>query len=422
MKNIIEELSWRNLIQDKVPGLKKRLNKPITIYIGFDPSSSSLHIGNIVPIIILIHFKKFGHNSIALVGGATGFIGDPSERHKKREIINENILKKNTISIETQIYKLFSYFSEKIELLNNFDWIKNIYFIDFIKNIGIHFSVNYLISKKSMEKRIKKGIYFNEFSYPLIQGYDFLYLNKEKNCQLQVGGSDQWGNITIGIELIKKKTKKKAYGLTFPLITNSNGIKFGKSNNEKENIWLNEKKTSPYKFYQFWINLSDLEVKKYIKIYTFLSKKEINSLIVKHEKYPNKRLLQKKLACYMTKWIHGDKKYQMIVNITSTLFNKDHKILSLLKEKDYMFIYKNIPHSHISKKKIEKGILLSDLMKEIGFFSSKSRANHAIKTKSIYINKIITKENITINKKNLINKKYILFQFGKKNFFILMTK
>lgn len=419
MKNIIDELSWRGLIQNKVPGIENQLKKSTTLYTGFDPTSDSLHLGNLVPIIILIHFQKMGHKSLALIGEATGFIGDPSEKHDSRILLDKKSLHKNTKSIKNQIIRLIKSYSEKIELLNNIDWIRNISFLEFIREIGIFFTINYLISKDSVKKRIKNkknGISFTEFSYSLIQGYDFLYLNKVKNCKLQIGGSDQWGNITTGIELIRKKTGKKVYGFTFPLITKSNGEKFGKSNNG-DNIWLDKNKTSPYKFYQFWMNVSDREVENYIKIYTFLSKEIIENLIFNHRKDPSKRILQKKLAFEVTRWIHGTELSKKIMRISNILFEK--KNLELLDEKTLMMIYDNIPHMFLSNVEFKKGVFLLDVIKNSGFFNSKSEANRAIKANSILLNKKIIKENILLTKVSIIGKKYILFQFGKKEFFIL---
>ncbi|BBA17478.1 tyrosine--tRNA ligase [Blattabacterium cuenoti] len=421
MQNIIDELSWRGLIKNKVPGVENQLKKPTTMYIGFDPTSDSLHVGSLLPIIMLIHFQKKGHKSLALIGGSTGFIGDPSEKKDRRIFLSKKNLEKNSESIKNQILRLLKVYSKKIELLNNFDWIKNIPFIDFIREIGKYITVNQMISKDSVKKRIhnkKNGISFTEFSYSLIQGYDFLYLNQVKNCQLQVGGSDQWGNITTGIELIRKKTGKKVYGFTFPLITQSNGIKFGKSE-KGENIWLDEKKTSPYKFYQFWMNLSDFEIEKYIKIYTFLSKEKIENLIFEHKKHPNRRFLQRKLANEITEWVHGNEISKKMIEITSILFGKKNKPLQLLNEKTFISIYNHIPHMFISYENFEKGIFLLDLLKKSGFFSSKSKANRALKENSIHLNQILVKENILIKKENIIGKKYILFQFGKKEFFII---
>ncbi|WP_185862104.1 tyrosine--tRNA ligase [Blattabacterium cuenoti] len=420
MKNIMEELSWRGLIKNKVPGIENQLKKPTTMYIGFDPTSDSLHLGSLLPIIMLIHFQKMGHKTLVLIGGATGLIGDPSGKCNSRILLDKKNLHNNAESIKIQISKLMSFFSEKTELLNNFDWLKNISFLEFIRKIGKHFTVNYIISKNSVKNRINKkdGISFMEFSYTLIQGYDFYYLNQVKNCLLQIGGSDQWGNIITGIELIKKKTGKIAYGFTFPLITKPNGIKFGKSE-KGENIWLDKNKTSPYKFYQFWMNISDFEIEKYIKIYTFFSKKKIEKLIFQHKKNPSKRLLQKKLAYEITKWVHGNKISKEIIKITHILFQKKNGNLQLLDDKTFVSIYDHIPHILFPHEKFEKGIFLLDFLKKSGFFTSKNEANRALKANSIFLNKIITKKNILLKKENIIGKKYILLQFGKKEFFMI---
>ncbi|WP_185859855.1 tyrosine--tRNA ligase [Blattabacterium cuenoti] len=424
MQNIIDELSWRGLIQNKVPGVEKQLKKRTTIYIGFDPTSDSLHLGSLLPIIILIHFQKFGHKSIVLIGGATGFIGDPSEKKDQRIFLSREILQKNTESIKKQLSRLLDFCSEKVELLNNFNWIKKISLLDFIRYVGKHFTINYMMSKDSVKKRIynnkNNGMSFTEFSYSLIQGYDFLYLNQEKNCLLQIGGSDQWGNITTGIELIRKKTGKKAYGMTFPLVTKADGIKFGKSE-KGENIWLDRKRTTPYKFYQFWMNVSDKEIENFIKIYTFFSRNKIDSLILTHRENPEKRFLQKKVAEEITKWVHGKDAYEEVVKISYVLFGKKYinELLLSLDEKTLFSIYENIPHMKLPYKEFEKGVFLLDILKKSSFFTSKSEANRALNLNSIYINKKLIKKNILLHRENLIGKKYILFQFGKKNFFIM---
>lgn len=424
MQNIIDELSWRGLIQNKVPGVEKQLKKRTTIYVGFDPTSDSLHLGSLLPIIILIHFQRLGHKSIVLIGGATGLIGDPSEKKDQRIFFSLETLQKNTESIKKQLSRLLEFYSEKTELLNNFSWIKKISLLDFLRNVGKHFTINYMMSKESVKKRTynnkNNGISFTEFSYSLIQGYDFLYLNQEKDCLLQIGGSDQWGNITTGIELIRKKTGKKAYGITFPLVTKADGKKFGKSE-KGENIWLDRKYTTPYKFYQFWMNVSDKEIEKFIKIYTFFSKEKIESLILKHRKNPEKRFLQKKVAEEITQWVHGKEAYEEVVKISHVLFGKKYinELLLSLDEKIFFSIYENIPHMKLLYKEFEKGVFLLDVLKRSSFFTSKSEANRALNLNSIFINKKLIKKNIILHKENLIGKKYILFQFGKKNFFII---
>ncbi len=424
MKNIINELSWRGLIQDKVFGIENISYKPI-IYIGFDPTSDSLHIGSIIPIIIIIHLKKNGYNVLVLIGGATGLIGDPSDRYEKKKFLHKDILKKNIKYIKKQIFNLLNFFSVKIELFNNYDWIKNLSFLDFLNEVGNNFSVNYLISKKFIKKRFtnkKNGLSITELIYSLIQGYDFFYLNNIKNCLIQIGGSDQWGNITIGIDLIRKKTGKKAYGFTFPLITKSDGKKFGKSE-ESGNIWLDKNKTSPYQFYQFWINTADNEVEKLIKMYTFFTKEKIKELIYKHNKNPNKRILQKVLADEITKWVHGVNIHKEITKVIYILFNKKNiNNLDCLNEIDCSFIYKHLPNKVMSKKYLKNGIFVSDLLKNSGFFSSKKKAIHCIKINTIYINKVKVKYNFLVGTKNIICKEYILLQYGKKNFFMIKIK
>lgn len=424
MKDIIDEFLWRGLIKDKVNGIRNLLNKNYTkIYVGFDPTADSLHIGNLLPIIMLLHFQKNGHYPMILIGGATGLIGDPSEKWKKRNVLDKKNIEKNIIFIKNQIKNLLIYHKSKMKFFNNINWIKNISSIKLICEIGNFFTIKYLMGKNSVKNRMKNkedGISFSEFSYSIFQAYDFYYLNKKQNCKIQIGGSDQWGNITSGIDLIKKKTGKKVYAITFPLITNKNGKKFGKSEKE-ENIWLDKKKTTPYKFYQFLINLSDNEVEKLIKLYTFYKKEKINELIKEHKKNPKERKLQKILATYLTKWIHGHEVYKKIHNIISILFNKETKI-KFLKENDVHEIYSNIPNFILSNKILKKGITLIDLLILSKLFTSKKKANHAIIKKSIFINKIIVLKNRIINKNDIIGKRYILLQFGKKNFLMIKIK
>ncbi|WP_185872724.1 tyrosine--tRNA ligase [Blattabacterium cuenoti] len=422
MKNIIDELSWRGLIKTTVSGIEKQLQNPTTIYIGFDPTSDSLHLGNLLPVVLLIHFQKMGHKSLALIGGATSMIGDPSGKNEKRIIsFNQKILHYNITSITKQLHNLFTFYlkDKNIEILNNLNWIKKLDILFFLRKIGKEISVNYLMAKESVKNRIENnqhdGISFMEFSYSLLQGYDFYYLNKKKNCLLQAGGSDQWGNIITGIDIIRKISKKKVYGLTFPLITNSSGKKFGKSE-KGENIWLDHKRTTPYKFYQFFINLSDNEIEKFVKLYTFFSKEKINQLIINHRKCPENRLLQKTVAFTVTKWVHGKTISEELSAISTILFEK-HNINSLLNEKMLYYIFKHIPNLLISYEKFKQGIFLTDLLKH--FFTSKTNILRAIKNHSISINKQIIKNNIVIQQQHIIGLKYILLKFGKKKFFII---
>ncbi|WP_185882386.1 tyrosine--tRNA ligase [Blattabacterium cuenoti] len=421
MQNILDELSWRGLIKNTVSGIEKQLQNPTTIYIGFDPTSDSLHLGNLIPIVLLIHFQKLGHKSLALIGGATSMIGDPSGKTKKRIMsFNKKILNDNTISITKQLHQLFTFYlkDKNIEILNNYHWINKLDILFFLRTIGKEISINYLLAKDSVKKRIENnqddGMSFMEFSYSLLQGYDFYYLNNKKNCFLQAGGSDQWGNIITGIDIIRKITKKKVYGLTFPLITNSYGTKFGKSE-EGENIWLDHKRTTPYKFYQFFINLSDTEIEKFVKWYTFFSKEKINQLIIQHRKYPENRKLQKIVAFTVTQWVHGKKISEEVSNISKILFENNN--LNYLNDKILFSIFQHIPNFIISYEIFQQGIFLIDLLKH--FFTSKKNILHAIKHNSISINKKIIKENIVIQPKHIIGLKYILLKFGKKHFFII---
>ncbi|WGH26487.1 MAG: tyrosine--tRNA ligase [Candidatus Bostrichicola ureolyticus] len=412
MKKILNELTWRGLVQNCTPGIYSEYKK-ITLYTGFDPTSDSLHIGNLVPISILVHFQNAGHNPLIIIGGATAMIGDPSYKNTERQLLNNDVIENNINSIKSQLDRFLDF-----ELLNNYDWIKDISFLNFARNIGKYITINYMIAKDSVKKRLyNNGMSFTEFTYQLIQGYDFLYLYKTKNCILQIGGSDQWGNITTGIELIKKKLSVTAYGLTVPLITKNDGSKIGKTE-KGTNIWIDPKRTSPYKFYQFWLNISDNEAEKFIKFYTFLSKFEIENLIIKHRQSPNKRLLQKKIASEITKWIHGNKAYEKAVNTSYILFSKN--IDELKKINKDISIFNGVPKVEISKEYLEKGITIVDiLVKYSNFLSSKNAVYRLIKSKAILVNKTIVYENMCLTTKDLIAERYILLQISKKNFFII---
>lgn len=425
MKEIIKEFKWRGLIHDIVPGINKNFKKNITIYVGFDPTSDSLHIGNIIALIMLIHFKRWGYKTLIVIGGATGLIGDPSGRKKKRNILNKKKIKKNIKNIKSQINKILNIKYNKIKILNNHNWIKKISFLFFLKKIGKYITINYLMAKKSIKNRLflkkNEGISFTEFSYQLIQAYDYFYLFKKKNCFLQIGGSDQWGNITTGIDLIKKKTGDIVYGLTFPLITKRDGKKMGKSENKK-NIWINSKKTSFYDFYQFWINCSDYEAEKFIKIYTFLSKKEIDFLIFEHRLYPNKKLLQKKLALEITNFIHGKKLCKKAIITSNILFGKySFNFLKKINESTFLSLFGFLPIKKIKKNIFIKGLSIKDaLFTENGkFFSSKNEILRSLKENSISVNKNKVKKNFIFNKNQLIAKKYFLIKKGKKKFFVI---
>ncbi|YCJ95277.1 MAG: tyrosine--tRNA ligase [Candidatus Karelsulcia muelleri] len=419
MINLIQEFLWRGLIHNTTYSKysKKIKNEKITLYTGFDPTSKSLHIGNLVAIIMLIHFQRSGNKIISVIGGGTGMIGDPSGKNSERIIIKKESLQKNIKNIKKQLSFFLDFHYN--EILNNYEWLKKTLFIDFAKDIGKYFTINYMLSKDSIKKRIykKNSISFTEFTYQLLQAYDFLYLYKKKNCSLQIGGSDQWGNITSGIELIRKKLGIKVNGLTFPLITKLDGSKFGKTE-KGDNIWIDPNLTSPYEFYQFWINISDDQAKKYIKIYTFLKKEEIKEIIFFHEKNPNLKLIQKKIASEITIFVHGKKIFEKIKFISNILFKKE-KILTNLSKNDIKSIYENIPHKNLFIDINFKIPILDLLVNKSNFIKSKKEAIRHLKCNSILINKKIIKENFFLKKKDLISESYVLLQKGKKNFFMI---
>ncbi|WP_110473441.1 tyrosine--tRNA ligase [Candidatus Karelsulcia muelleri] len=418
MINLIQEFLWRGLIHNTTYSKKIKIkNEKITLYTGFDPTSKSLHIGNLVAIIMLIHFKRSGNKIISVIGGGTGMIGDPSGKNSERIIIKKESLQKNIKNIKKQLSFFLDFNSN--EILNNYEWLKKTLFIDFAKDIGKYFPINYMLSKDSIKKRISKknSISFTEFTYQLLQAYDFLYLYKKKNCSLQIGGSDQWGNITSGIELIRKKLGIKVNGLTFPLITKLDGSKFGKTE-KGDNIWIDPNLTSPYEFYQFWINISDDQAKKYIKIYTFLKKEEIKEIIFFHEKNPNLKLIQKKIASEITIFVHGKKIFEKIKFISNILFKKE-KILTNLSKNDIKSIYENIPHKNLFIDLNFQIPILDLLVNKSNFIKSKKEAIRHLKCNSILINKKIIKENFFLKKKDLISESYVLLQKGKKNFFLI---
>ncbi|WP_259285658.1 tyrosine--tRNA ligase [Candidatus Karelsulcia muelleri] len=412
MNNLIQELLWRGLIHDTTYSESEQIkNEIITLYTGFDPTYKSLHIGNLVAIIMLIHFKKSGDNIISVIGGGTGMIGDPSGKDGERILKKKELLYIFCLKKQLSLYLDF----KNHEIFNNYEWLKNKLFIEFTRDIGKYFTINYLLTKDSIKRRISNNnsISFTEFTYQLLQAYDFLYLYKEKNCSLQIGGSDQWGNITSGIELIRKKRGVKVNGLTFPLITKLDGSKFGKSENG-ENIWIDKNLTSPYKFYQFWINIADEQAKKYIKIYTFLKKEEIKEIIFYHENDPKLKLIQKKLADAVTIFIHGKKTFEKIKFISNIIFNKK-KIINEINKNDIILIYKNIPHKKIY---LSKNIPIIDLLvNKSEFLKSKKEAIKQLKLNSISINKKKIDEKFILKKKNFIS--YLLLQRGKKQFFMI---
>ena len=429
MKEFIKELKWRGMLHDVIPGTEEHLSKNKTIgYVGFDPTSDSLHIGSLVPIFILKHFQNAGHTPIVLLGGATGMIGDPSGKSDERNLLDKKILKYNEKKLKLQFEKFLDFksnISNKAVLVNNYDWMSKFSIIDFSRDIGKHITVNYMMAKESVKKRISKdttqGMSFTEFTYQLIQGYDFLYLFKEMNCLLQMGGSDQWGNITTGTELIRRKENKKAYAMTCPLIKKSDGSKFGKS--EGGNIWLDKNKTSVYKFYQYWLNITDEDAISYIKVFTFLSKDKAEDLIHEHNKDKARRVLQNKIAEVVTIMVHGEQDLNNSIRASKVLFGKSSKEdLESLDEITFTEIFEGVPSSTISTSKLSKGIEIENLLaSDTNFLKSVSEARRSLKENSISINKNKIAENYKVSNTDLINNKYILLQRGKKNYYLLIV-
>ena len=423
MKTIdfVDELRWRGLLQDIMPGTEELLKKEIvTGYIGFDPTADSLHIGHLTQVFTLLRLQKAGHKPIALVGGATGMVGDPSGKSAERNLLDEAALNKNVDGIKKQLEKFLDFNSDKngAELVNNYDWMKDYSFLTFIRDIGKHLTVNYMLAKDSVKNRLETGMSFTEFSYQLLQAFDFYQLHQTKNCKLQMGGSDQWGNITSGTELIRRKCGGEAYAVTTTLIKKADGTKFGKT--ESGSVWLDRTKTSPYKFYQFWINTSDADAKNWIKIFTFLTKEEIDTLTAEHEKDPGKRILQKTLAKELTSLVHSEEDYNAAVEASSVLFNGELKDLSKLDEETFLEIFEGVPQFNINKSELEGTINVLDFLAEkTQILPSKSEARKLIQGGGISINKSkVDTHELLLNTSFLINNKYILIQKGKKNYFL----
>ncbi len=427
--NLVEELTWRGMVHDIMPGTEEQLNKEITsAYIGFDPTADSLHIGSLVPIILLMHLERAGHKPYALIGGATGMIGDPSGKSDERNLLDEETLNKNVAGIKNVLSRFLDFNSSNENapvLVNNYDWMKNFSFIDFARDVGKRITVNYMMAKDSVKKRLSaessSGMSFTEFTYQLIQGYDFYHLYKEHNCLLQMGGSDQWGNITTGTELVRRMggENAKAYAMTCPLITKADGTKFGKT--EGGNVWLTKDRTSPYKFYQFWLNTSDEDVKKFIKIYTFLSKEEIDTLIGEHDEAPHMRVLQKRLADEVTTLVHGIEELEKAKKATQILFGKSSsEDLKTLDSETFLAVFDGVPQAEISRVEIEEGLdMIGALAAKTNFLKSNGDAKRELKQNSISVNKEKVKEDFIINQDNLINNEFVLLQKGKKNYFII---
>lgn len=426
MKDFVEELRWRNMIHTIMPGTEDQLKKGMqTAYVGIDPTADSLHIGHLVSIMIMAHFQACGHRPLIVVGGATGMIGDPSFKSSERVLLTPETINHNLQCIKKQVSKFLN-FDENTpnhaQILNNYDWTKEWSFIDFIREIGKHITVNYMMAKDSVKKRIETGISFTEFSYQLLQGYDYYYLYKNYDCRLQLGGSDQWGNITTGTELIKRMDNGEAFAITCPLITKSDGKKFGKT--EKGNIWLDREKTSPYQFYQFWLNLSDEDAKRFIRIFTLMSQEEIEALESEHDKQPESRLLQKALAKDITIRVHSQEDYDNAIEASQILFGKGTKeSLSKLDEMTFLSVFDGVPQFTVSKSEIENGIGIIDLLADkTQILSSKGEVRRELKGNSLSINKEKITETFVTDKSCLLNDKYILVQKGKKNYFIIIAQ
>lgn len=429
--NFVEELKWRGMIHDIMPGTEEQLEKEMTTaYVGIDPTADSLHIGHLVSVMMLRHFQIAGHKPLALVGGATGMIGDPSGKSQERNLLTEETLRHNENCLKQQLAKFLDFYSDKpnaAELVNNYDWMKEFSFLDFIRDIGKHITVNYMMSKDSVKKRLgsesRDGLSFTEFTYQLVQGYDFLHLYNDKGCKLQMGGSDQWGNITTGTELIRRKTGGEAFALTCPLITKADGGKFGKT--ESGNVWLDPERTSPYAFYQFWLNTSDTDAEKYIKIFTLLSRDEIETLVAEHQEAPHMRKLQKRLAEIVTELVHGKEALETAIEASQILFGKGvTNTLRKLDEKTLLAVFDGVPTFNISKEELAAGIGIMDLVAEkTKALPSKGEARRTIKGGGLGLNKEkVTADDLVVKTDDLLNDKYLLIQKGKKNYILIIAE
>ncbi|MFT3751743.1 MAG: tyrosine--tRNA ligase [Paludibacter sp.] len=429
--NFIDELQWRGMIHTQMPGTEEQLAKEMTAaYVGIDPTADSLHIGHLVSVMMLKHFQRAGHKPIALVGGATGMIGDPSGKSAERNLLDEAALRHNQECIKQQLKKFLDFDSDApnaAELVNNYDWMKDYSFLNFIRDIGKHITVNYMMAKDSVKKRLSNesnvGMSFTEFSYQLLQGFDFLHLYQTKNCKLQMGGSDQWGNITTGTELIRRKTGGEAFALVCPLITKADGGKFGKT--ESGNVWLDRRYTSPYKFYQFWLNVSDADAEKYIKIFTAIGKVEVDSLVAEHAQAPHLRILQKRLAQEVTVMVHSEEDYNAAVEASTILFgNSTSEALKKLDEETLLAVFDGVPQFTISRELLETGVKAIDLLTENApVFPSKGEMRKLVQSGGVSINKEkLESQDEVLNDSKLLNNKYLLVQKGKKNYYLLIAE
>tara|TARA_B100000508_G_scaffold137355_1_gene131606 strand:- start:125980 stop:127275 length:1296 start_codon:yes stop_codon:yes gene_type:complete len=429
-KNFIEELQWRGMIHDMMPGVDEHLAENMqAAYVGIDPTADSLHIGHLVSVMMLRHFQEAGHKPIALLGGATGMIGDPSGKSQERNLLNEETLRHNERRIQEQLSKFLNFDdgqNNSAILVNNYDWMKEFSFLEFIRDVGKHITVNYMMAKDSVKKRISgegnEGMSFTEFSYQLVQGYDFLHLYKQENCTLQMGGSDQWGNITTGTELIRRKESGKAFAITCPLITKADGTKFGKT--EGGNIWLDPERTSPYKFYQYWLNSSDEDAEKYIKIFTMLSKEEVEALVKEHSEAPHQRLLQKTLAEEVTVMVHSKEALETALKASKILFGKSTEDdIKSLSSKELLEIFDGVPQAKVSRSEIEDGLgIINALSAKTGFLESNGQARRELKGNAISVNKSKVKEDFIITKEQLINDEFVLLGKGKKNNYLIIVE
>jgi tyrosyl-tRNA synthetase len=427
LKSFIDELRWRGMIHDVMPGAEDHLKEKMrSAYVGFDPTADSLHIGNLVPIMLLAHYQRCGHKPVVLVGGATGMIGDPSGKSSERNLLDEKTLRHNQEAIKSQLAHFLDFESNAenaAELVNNYDWMKEFSFLDFIRDVGKHITVNYMMAKDSVKNRISSdssdGMSFTEFTYQLVQGYDFLHLYKANDCTIQMGGSDQWGNITTGTELIRRIGNGKGYAITCPLITKSDGSKFGKS--EGGNVWLDAKRTSPYKFYQYWLNSSDVDAEKYIKIFTFITEEEILELVKEHQEAPHLRLLQKQLAKEMTSMVHSESDFENAEKASNILFSKSFKEdIKTLDEATFLDVFEGVPQSEISRQEFNEGLdMIAALAAKTNFLNSNGEARRALKENSVSVNKEKVKEDYKIDTSDLINDKYVVINKGKRNTYII---
>lgn len=423
VKNFIEELKWRGMMHDCMPGTEELLMKgPVKGYIGFDPTADSLGVGNLVQVMMLLHFQRCGHIPVALIGGATGLVGDPSGKSAERNLLDEDTLNRNLEGQKRQLEKFLDFSKGGAMIVNNYDWFKNFTFLDFIRDVGKHITVNYMLAKDSVARRLETGMSFTEFTYQLVQGFDFYYLWKTYNIQLQMGGSDQWGNIVAGTELIRRKAGGEAYAVTTPLIKKADGTKFGKT--EGGNIWLDPKRTSPYKFYQFWLNASDEDVKNYIRIFTIRSKEDIEALEAEHATAPHLRVLQKALAKDITIRVHSEADYEAAVEASQILFgNSSLETLQKLDEETLLSVFEGVPHMNVARAELESGVNIVELLSDkSGIFPSRGEARKMIQSGGLSINKekkADHAENITAS--SLLNNKYLLVQKGKKNYYLLLA-